>query len=270
MNAAIALGPLLIPVALLVVLASAGVALAVGKWLSKDAAAEVDRVLWQALLAGLLLARLSFVYEYRALYLSSPLSILDVRDGGWNPSAGLIGAWLVLLYRGHGAPKLRRPLRWAASAGTALFLVGTALLAVQPASRQPLPPLAFMSLDGEPLRLDSFKGRPTVVNLWATWCPPCVREMPVLQQAQARRPDVHFVFLNQGETPADVARWLASRELVLRNVLVDPKRQASATFHQMGYPTTLFFDAEGRLVSTRLGELSAATLGERLERLTKP
>jgi hypothetical protein len=93
--------------------------------------------------------------------------------------------------------------------------------------------------------------------------------MPVLEQAQRARPDLNFVFLNQGEDPARVAAWLKRRGLELRNVLIDELRRASAELKQQGYPTTVFFDAQGRLVSTRVGELSPATLAQRLARISR-
>lgn len=263
MSSAIQLGPLLLPFTLLLVFASAGSTLALGKWLSKSSA-EVDRTLWHALLVGVVLARLAFVYEYRSLYFASPLTILDIRDGGWNSTFGLLGAWMFALYQERRAPTIRRPLRWALAVGTAIFFVGTGFQALQGGSGQKLPELAFNTLDGKTIQLKEFEGKPTVVNLWATWCPPCVREMPVLHAAQNKHADVNFVFLNQGEDPRQVSRWLESQRLPLRNVLVDPKRQASASFHQKGYPTTLFFNAKGELVSSRIGELSAATLNEKL------
>lgn len=104
-----------------------------------------------------------------------------------------------------------------------------------------------------------------MVNLWATWCPPCVREMPVLQKAQADHPGVNFVFVNQGESADKVAAWLVARKLSLRNVLLDGQGQIGAAFKQRALPTTLFFNAKGQLVSMRVGELSAATLTERLQ-----
>jgi len=268
LSSAFQLGPLLLPFTLLLVFASAGSTLALGKWLSKSSA-EVDSALWYALLTGVVLARLAFVYEYRSLYLASPLTVLDIRDGGWNPAFGLIGAWMFALYRERKAMTIRRPMRWALALGTAIFLVGSAVLALQGGSGQKLPELAFTSLDGRTVELTDFEGKPTVVNLWATWCPPCVREMPVLHAAQDTHTHVNFVFLNQGEDPAQVSRWLESQRLPLRNVLLDPKRQASAAFQQKGYPTTLFFNAKGELVSSRIGELSAATLNEKMETLTR-
>ena len=262
------LGPLLLPFTVLLVFASAGSAFALGRWLSRSSA-EVDRTLWHALLVGVVLARLAFVYEFQSQYLSKPLTIIDIRDGGWNSTAGLIGAWMFALYRERKTPSIRKPLRWALAAGTAIFFIGSLLLALKSQPGQKLPEIAFTSLEGKTVHLQGFEGKPTVVNLWATWCPPCVREMPVLHEAQRQRTDVNFVFLNQGEPPAQVARWLEGQRLPLRNVLLDPKRQASAAFQQQGYPTTLFFNAQGELVSTRLGELSAATLNERLASLNR-
>ena len=269
MSDAVAIGPLLLPVALLVVLGAVGATLGLGRWLSRDDPRDVDETLWLALLLGVLVARLAFVFEYRALYLDAPLSVFDIRDGGWNAPFGLIAAWLLVLHRARRRTALRRPLFGALALGSAILVVGTTLLALQPGRERPLPDLAFDSLDGRTVRLTEFAGRPTVVNLWATWCPPCVREMPVLQAAQRRHPDVHVVFLNQGENAATVARWLDRQRLTLRNVLIDPRRQAGAEFRQAGYPTTLFFDARGTLVSTRVGELSTATLEQRLQALRR-
>lgn len=271
---AIAVGPLWLPLMPFIVVASAGAALTLGKRLSASsassvAAAEVNKSLWQALLLGLLLARLAFVFEYRSLYLASPLGIIDIRDGGWNATAGLIGTWAFAFVRERRHPAQRRPLRWSLAAGTGLFFTGSLVLALSAGSGSRMPDIALTSLDGRTVRLDSFDGKPTVVNLWATWCPPCVREMPVLLTAQRQRPDIHVVFINQGEAAAHVERWLHRQQLPLRNAFIDPLRQASAAFKQQGYPTTLFFNASGELVSTRVGELSAATLDHHLRSLTR-
>jgi len=246
-----------------------GATVFVGNRFAKQAGVDVEGVLWRALLVGVLVARLAFVYEYRSLYFSSPLTIFDIRDGGWNPTLGLMGAWLYALHRQRRRPALGKPLRWALATGTALFVIGTAVLALRQDAGQTLPGLAFSSLEGRTVHLNAFIGKPTVVNLWATWCPPCVREMPVLHKAQVERQDIHFVFLNQGENLVEVSRWLQAQGLPLQNVLIDELRQASAAFQQQGYPTTLFFDAEGRLVSRRIGELSAATLGEKLQQISR-
>jgi thiol-disulfide isomerase/thioredoxin len=268
MTNAIQIGPLVLPLQPMLVLAAAASGLGIGKLLSKDLSMHVERTLWQSLLVGLVAARLAFVFEYASLYLASPLSIMDIRDGGWNPAVGLAATWLYPLYRSRRAPDLRRPLRWALSVGTMVFVAGSAALAFGGGTGKRMPELEFASIDGKAVRLADFAGRPTVVNLWATWCPPCVREMPMLNEAQRTNPSVNFVFINQGESAQLVATWLKGRQLGMRNVLLDPNRQASAAFEQQGYPTTLFFNAAGELVATRLGELSPATLAERLQALS--
>ncbi|MCQ9617345.1 TlpA family protein disulfide reductase [Paenalcaligenes niemegkensis] len=62
-----------------------------------------------------------------------------------------------------------------------------------------LPDLQLVTLEERPAQLRSYMGMPVVLNLWATWCPPCRREMPVLEQAQTAFPNVAFVLINQGK-----------------------------------------------------------------------
>jgi thiol-disulfide isomerase/thioredoxin len=267
LNNAMVVGPLVLPYALLLAFATVALTLYIGHRSARKAGIDVEAVVWHAVLVGLLVARLAFVWEFRSAYFASPLSTLDIRDGGWNATAGFVGAWLFALSREARLPALRKPLRSALLVGTATWTVGTVALSVWPDTGQELPALRFTSLEGRPVNLAEFKGKPTVVNLWATWCPPCVREMPVLHQAQVDRPGVNFVFLNQGESAEKVGAWLQARQLPMSNVLMDANRQAAAAFKQGALPTTLFFDAKGRLVSRRIGELSAATLAERLQPL---
>ncbi len=138
------------------------------------------------------------------------------------------------------------------------------------ATERPLPKLTLPSPSGEPVALQRFAGRPVVVNLWATWCPPCRREMPVLAAAQREHPSVSFVFADQGEGAAAIERYLAEQKLELQNVLLDSGTQFSQQFTVPGLPTTLFFDRSGQLVDTHVGELSASRLAEHLAKLKAP
>lgn len=264
MSGAFQLGPLAIPYAVLLLLAAMGVALAVGWRIGKQAAAEVESLLWQAMAAGLVVARLAYVWQFREQYFAAPLAILDIRDGGWSPVAGAAATALFALVRQWRRPHVRDALWSGLAAGAVVWGLGALAFSIAAGDRQKLPALALVSLQGEPVNLSSFAGKPVVINLWATWCPPCVREMPVLQQAQAANPAVHFVFVNVRETRERVNGWLQARQLPLRNVLLDHSGEAAATFGAPGLPTTVFFDASGSLVSSRVGELSSATLQERL------
>jgi len=178
--------------------------------------------------------------------------------------AGFVAAWVFAFGQQFNRPVLRKPLLAALFVATAIWGGGLFVLS-RPDPEQKLPTLTLSSLQGANVSLAQFEGKPTVVNIWATWCPPCVREMPVLHETQVRYPAVNFVFVNQGESAQRVGSWLAARNLPLRNVLLDSRGQALESFNQRGLPTTLFFDAKGRLIGARTGELSAATLAEKLE-----
>lgn len=263
------IGPVVLPVSLLLMLVALVAATYVGQWAGRGAAVDVAPVLWQTLAVGLAVARLVFVLQFRTSYQQSPLAVFDIRDGGWQPLAGFAAAWLFALARQFMQPALRKPLLTALLAGTAIWGGGLLVLS-RPPQQHTLPPLALVNLQGTAVDLAEFKGKPMVVNLWATWCPPCVREMPVLHQAQMNHPEVNFVFINQGESAQRVQTWLGTRQLPLRNVLLDANQQALPAFKQKGLPTTLFFDAQGQLVDTRTGELSTATLAQRLQTLSAP
>lgn len=266
MTQTVTLGPLVLSLPLLLGAAAFLLATYVGRRVAGEHAADVERHLFLTLLTGLVAARLGFVLRFHEAYLKEPLSALDIRDGGWHAVIGLAAAlayasW-VLLRRGV----LRKPMFAAFGTAGGLWLAAAVLAALAPGNVH-IPQLALLSTDGATVPLSSFEGRPTVVNLWATWCPPCRREMPVLQRAQAARPDVHFVFLNQGESPQKVVDYLARSGLQLRNVLLDLHGDAGGRLGHRALPTTLFFDASGRLVDTRVGELSDASLAERLANL---
>src|SRR5690606_26696074 len=74
----------------------------------------------------------------------------------------------------------------------------------------PMPDVQLTTLAEQPISLSSYVGRPTVVNLWATWCPPCRREMPVFEQAQEQFPDLAIVMVNQGESVQQIHAFLES------------------------------------------------------------
>lgn len=259
------LGPLALPLPPLVLALAATLGLAVGKRLGRSVGVDAEPALLRMFLLGLVASRLGFVWEWRAVYVHEPWSILDIRDGGWEAVAGFAAACLYGLVLLQRQPALRKPLMAASFALLVSWAAGeVAIATLWGGSRQPMPALSLPALDGRSIALASFVGKPTVVNLWATWCPPCRREMPLLQQAQAAHPELNFVFVNQGETRDVIVRYLQGQGIVLHNVLIDSRKATGAAFNEQALPTTLFFDTQGRLVSTRVGALSEATLGQRL------
>ncbi|SHL93295.1 Thiol-disulfide isomerase or thioredoxin [Nitrosospira sp. Nsp11] len=228
---------------------------------------DVEPLLWRVFIASLIAARLFFVIAYFDMYQSAPLSILNILDGGFSPAAGILAAVAGVIWYACRVREGRRPLLLAALTGGAAWAVGAVAATAVFAVPVQMPQAELVRLDGSRVQFSSLAGKPTVVNLWATWCPPCIREMPVLRDAQKNNPEVIFVFANQGESADAIQRFLDRERLNLDNVLLDPRIELSSQTQSQGLPTTLFFDAKGALVDRRIGELSAATLAQRIERI---
>lgn len=262
----LAVGPLMIPFSLLALIAATLLGeFAAKRWLRQRGHAPQPPT-GRILFIGVIAARLAFVAQHADDYLAAPASILDIRDGGWSALGGFAGAWLAGLWF-----MLRDKTRAASVFG------GLAVASITWGMAQglldmyqeapPLPQVTLATLAHQEATLDDYTGKPLVVNLWASWCPPCRREMPVFQHWQTQRPDVNFVFVNQGEPLETVQAFLAEQGLALDNVLLDEPGQTTQAIGQRGLPATLFFDAQGKWVETRMGELSNATLGQKLERI---
>lgn len=263
----VSLGPL--PMTVVLLLVAFAIAVAVGRSVARvpgQPPLPVMPALLDMLLVGALAARLGFVLQWWPQYLDDPWAILRIGDGGFSlwvgvPAGLAFGAW-----RARTAGPLRRPLALGVVAGLAAWTVLAGALALIQQSALKLPATELATLDGGTTHLSALSGKPMVVNLWATWCPPCRREMPVLAGAQVRRGDVSFAFVNQGESATVVRDYLRRGGMALQNVLLDPSSSVMLEAGSRGLPTTLFFDAGGRLVDTHVGELSEATLARKLQR----
>jgi thiol-disulfide isomerase/thioredoxin len=263
------LGPFSLQVSHLLLLLSVLVAAGVGRWVGRHQKIKIGHVLTDMFWAGLLAARLAFVVRWFESYRSAPWSMLDIRDGGFSPWAGLLAAACIALWRGWQQPALRKPLLWGLTAGALAWGAMSAALGTLSNSEKPtLPTVALLTLAGDRTTLSAVaQGQPLVVNLWASWCPPCRREMPVLAAAQAQEKGLTFVFANQGEDAATALRYLQTSQLDLKNVLLDAGAALGHAIGSTALPTTLFYDAEGQLVDVHLGELSTASLASKLAKL---
>lgn len=263
---ALSLGPVALPVMPVLLV----VAMLLGAWIAdrqstRAGQAAAGSALVHAVGWGLLAARLVHVGGHWGAYQAEPLAMLDLRDGGWHTGAGVGAALAWVAWRAWRRPAWRRALAAGAAAGGLLWAGGMAGLAAL--TPRELPGLAFTDLaTGRPVALQGLaSGRPMVINLWASWCGPCRREMPVLAAAQVRHPEVTFVFVNQGEDAATVRRYLQAQGLGLERVLLDPGSQLGPALGSRGLPTTVILDRQGRRVDTHLGPLSGAALAARLQ-----
>lgn len=240
------------------------------RWVRSRQGTEAGRAagdaFWRAVLVGFVAARLGFVLPAWADYASAPWQLLDLRDGGWSPTWGVLAASVALGLQAGRQRTMALPLATGGLAALAVWAGGSTALGLH--RQLPVPDIALQSLAGQPARLPALaKGRPTVINLWATWCGPCREEMPVLAAAQQRHRGVRFLFLNQGEDAATVGRYLQREGLALEQVWLDAGSSAGPAFGSRGLPTTLFFDATGQRVDAHFGVLNAAALQARLEAL---
>ncbi|MES2869937.1 MAG: TlpA disulfide reductase family protein [Pseudomonadota bacterium] len=240
------------------------IATLVGWRVAKRGGENPESVLFILFLLGLLAARICFVVTYWHVIQKDPLKMLDLRDGGFMVWPGLVVVIGGALLWGWRRPGLRRPLGWGLGSGLAFWLLATFSSNIYEQGTR-LPEIELRNARGESVQLSSYQGGPLVINLWATWCPPCRREMPVMQNAQNQHQDVTFLFVNQGESMQSVSTFLETQGLNLSNVLFDSGGQVGQKVGSMALPTTLFYNAEGRLLNSHLGELSEASLARNLE-----
>lgn len=132
----------------------------------------------------------------------------------------------------------------------------------QPAIDYPAPTFALMTLAGETFDLNAVKGKPVVLNFWATWCGPCQRELPTLQAAAERYGEqVLIVGVDQGEEPATVQQYVDRLGLTF-TIPLDAEFAVSELYNVRGLPTTFFIDRQGVIRQMWLGEMNSITLAE--------
>lgn len=110
------------------------------------------------------------------------------------------------------------------------------------------PTASFYDATGKKISLADFRGQPVLVNLWATWCAPCIKEMPSLDAAAASmRGKVRVIAVSQDMEREKVAPFFAERKLANLAPYVDPELGLSLAY-KVNLPTTIMLDAEGREV----------------------
>ena len=153
-------------------------------------------------------------------------------------------------------------------AGTAILLAsfGTAVGAHMPApsQRDRLPPIVMDW--GVPLSASEYAGKPLLVNFWASWCAPCVREMPLLESLHHAHPELSVVGLAI-DTAANVQRFIQKVPVSYELLLGGP--DGISIMRELGnkgggLPFTAFFDKRGRSQGVVLGELTDGVLATRL------
>lgn len=153
------------------------------------------------------------------------------------------------------------------------FVAGDGSLVVLPeADRQPAPEVAGPTLDGGELSLAQFKGRVVVLNVWASWCAPCRKESPDLQQVweETRDEGSQFLGIDTRDSDAAANAFVANYGLTYPHLIdTDGRKQLgfSDTLPPQSIPSTLVIDRSGRVAARALGVVTAANLRGLLEPL---
>jgi len=116
--------------------------------------------------------------------------------------------------------------------------------------------LSFPNVEEQEVQLSEYKGKVILLNFWATWCPPCVKEMPSMQRLHDRFPEQDFeiVAISAGETQAAVESFMMSLDTELTfPILLDEKGRTFKDFGIRGLPMSFLFDREGKLIKTISG-----------------
>ncbi len=232
---------------------------------------------WQpagvALLAGLVAARAGHVWQYRESYALEPVAALQAWLGGWDWRAGVAATGLVLLL----TMRRRKPVLAGLGVLGGLTLAWAGFLAAgENKSLLRLPQaLTLERVAAEPgtlppWQIGDLQGRPIVLNLWATWCPPCRREMPMLTRAAATERRAEILLVNQDETPAQITAFLRAQGLDPAHVASDPSGLLSEMTGAGALPTTLFIASDGTVRQVHTGEITRVQLDIAIRSLERP
>jgi peroxiredoxin len=139
--------------------------------------------------------------------------------------------------------------------------------AVGPGVGRMAPDFTLQTLDGGTFRLSEQRGKPVVLNFWATWCGPCQNELPAVQKAAAHfGNDVVFVGVDQGEK-AEIVQTFVDKLGLTFTIPMDADGAVGYDYNVQGLPTTFFIDRNGVVKSLWMGEMNSVTLAENIARI---
>lgn len=138
----------------------------------------------------------------------------------------------------------------------ALLAICLMFLSATAPAKENLHGLSFSDFENQPISLESQRGNVVLLNFWATWCPPCIKEMPSMQRLRDSLAGEKFeiVAVNVGESPTAVSSFLLQLEPELEfTILLDEEGRSFGELGLRGMPMSLIYDQNGELITTVLG-----------------
>ena len=119
------------------------------------------------------------------------------------------------------------------------------------------PSLTFQTTDGQDVQLSKHQGQVVLMNAWATWCPPCIAEMPSLDRLQALRgsPDFVVVPISLDRTAVEAKTWFEDNDIRNLKSWHDSSYRLTGQLKLPGLPTSVLYDRDGREVARIPGEV---------------
>ena len=128
----------------------------------------------------------------------------------------------------------------------------------------PAPDFDLPTLNGHSLSLQHLRGKPVLINFWATWCEPCIAELPLLDAAaQSHADELIVIGINEGDPIRDVDSFIEHQALSY-TILLDYDQTVGILYKVSGYPTSIFIDADGVIRAIYLGEIPPDQLKKNL------
>jgi thiol-disulfide isomerase/thioredoxin len=136
-----------------------------------------------------------------------------------------------------------------------LFIFSTVqAMELQPWKGGATPPLALKDLNGKIHKLEDYRGKTVMVQFWATWCPPCLKEIPAMQRLEKKMAGKPFVILavNMGETQKDVSEFVNKMKIGF-TVLMDEEGKGVGDWKVFVAPSSFLIDPQGKVRYTLQG-----------------
>jgi len=127
---------------------------------------------------------------------------------------------------------------------------------------EPLPEAVFFDAEDTPMGFADFRGKHVLVNLWATWCPPCLKEMPALDELQSHYSERAFevvAICSQCESLDAIRGFFASKNIHNLAVYTDPRLEILSVLNVRGLPTSILLDPAGKELGRMEGDAEWAS-----------